>query len=664
MKNLLLIQFLLVLLVFYGTCEAQKQSGRIAGKVSDRDTKEGVAFASVQLMRGELPVQQVVANFNGDFTFRALLPGRYSVKGFSIGYTLDSVKNILVKAGQTKKVEVVLAPEVKTTQEVVVMEYKRRLIAADEGMKVSLSAEEIAKIPTRNVNKATRTKAHQAGVNIRGNRTTDNAVFVNGVRQFGASLPPAENQEEYAHTADNSFQNTKRHPLSTFCIDVDKTSYSNVRRMLNEGHLPTPDAVRIEEMVNYFEYEYPQPEGDLPFSVTTEYTDCPWNRDHHILHIGLQGRKVAMDKMPPNNLVFLIDVSGSMDEPDKLPLVKSSLRLLVNQLRPVDRVAMVVYAGAAGVVLPPTPGHEKEKILHALESLNAGGSTAGGEGIELAYKLAKENQVDPGNNRIILATDGDFNVGVSSEGDLEHLIEDKRKDHIFLSVLGFGTGNYKDSKMELLADKGNGNYAYIDNLTEGHKVLVKEMGGTLLTIAKDVKLQLEFNPRVVKAYRLVGYENRMLEDKDFNDDAKDAGELGAGHTVTALYEIIPAGSAEETDSVDALKYQAAATSGSSTGANTELMTLKLRYKAPRGLRSRLITHVQRAERKELVKASENCRFSCSVAEFGMLLRDSRYKGRSDFDEVLSIARDAKGKDTEGYRAEFIRLVAMAEDLRR
>ncbi len=394
------------------------------------------------------------------------------------------------------------------------------------------------------------------------------------------------NTEEYGRFEENVFLTAADNPLSTFSIDVDRASYSNVRRFLRDGQRPPRDAVRIEEMVNYFTYDYPQPPAGQPFSITTEVARAPWNEGHRLLLIGLQGRRIKTADLPPNNLVFLIDVSGSMESPDKLPLIKRSLELLVGQLRPQDRVAIVVYAGNAGLVLPSTPGSDKGLISAAIEQLEAGGSTAGGEGINLAYQIAKENFLENGNNRVILATDGDFNVGVTSDGELERLIEQKRRDRIFLTVLGFGTGNIKDSKMELLADKGNGNYAYVDTLAEARKVLVEEMGATLFTIAKDVKVQIEFNPAHVAAYRLIGYENRLLRKEDFNNDAKDAGDIGAGHSVTALYEIVPPGAeVVGQGSVDPLKYQKA----TAAAASPEMLTLKLRYKEPDSERSELIT---------------------------------------------------------------------------
>ena len=463
------------------------------------------------------------------------------------------------------------------------------------------------------------------------------------------------NTEEYATVHENIFLSPGNNPLSTFSIDVDAASYSNMRRFLNNGQKPPIDAVRIEEMVNYFNYDYKQPKGDAPFSINTEISQAPWNTQHKLVHIGLQGKKIATENLPASNLVFLIDVSGSMSSHNKLPLLKSGYKMLVDQLRPQDRVAIVVYAGAAGKVLPSTPGSQKETILGALDKLQAGGSTAGGAGIKLAYEIAKRNFVEDGNNRIVLATDGDFNIGASSNGEMERLIEEKRKSGIYLTVLGFGMGNYKDSKMEILADKGNGNYAYIDTMKEAKKVLVNEFGGTLFTIAKDVKIQVEFNPEKVQAYRLIGYENRKLNNEDFNDDKKDAGELGSGHTVTALYEIIPAGvESNFIKSVDKLKYQKQ--KGASSSFGKEIMNLKLRYKKPDEAKSQLIEQALIDNAIALDKTSDNFQWSSAVASFGMLLRDSEFKGNSSREQILQLANNAKGKDENGYRAEFIQLV--------
>jgi Ca-activated chloride channel homolog len=489
-----------------------------------------------------------------------------------------------------------------------------------------------------------------------------------GIKDEAVSVPPQNelqeksfDTEDYDNIIENKFLAAIQNPLSTFSIDVDEAAYSNVRRYLENGSMPPAGAVRIEEMINYFDYSYPKPVNGDPFTVNTEISECPWNPQHKLIHIGLQGKEIPVDNLPPSNMVFLVDVSGSMDEPNKLPLVQASMNMLVDQLREKDKVAIVVYAGNAGLVLPSTSGVNKIKIKEAINNLEAGGSTAGGEGIKLAYKTAKENFIAKGNNRIILATDGDFNVGVSSDDELVRLIEQERKSGVFLSVLGYGMGNYKDNKMQQLADKGNGNHSYIDNINEARKVLVNEFGSTLFTIAKDVKIQIEFNPSKVQAYRLVGYENRMLAHEDFNDDLKDAGELGSGHTVTALYEVIPLGVKDDfTKSVDPLKYQSNEKKIFST--TDEILTIKLRYKKPDEDISKLITHAVMDNHIALTNTSDNFRFSAAVAEFGLLLRSSDYKQQSSYNQVISMAKSAKGIDGNGYRAEFIRLVQSATSL--
>jgi Ca-activated chloride channel family protein len=474
------------------------------------------------------------------------------------------------------------------------------------------------------------------------------------------------NREGYDPIVENPFLAVTDNPLSTFSIDVDAASYSNVRRILNSGHLPDAGAVRIEEMVNYFSYEYAQPTGKDPFAVHTELAVCPWNTKHQLVLIGLQGKKTDASELPASNLTFLIDVSGSMFSPDKLPLVKASLKLLVDQLRPQDRVAIVAYAGNAGLVLPATAGNREITIKEAIDRLEAGGSTAGGAGIQLAYKIAKENFIKDGNNRVILCTDGDFNVGLSSDDALERMIEEERKSGVFLTVLGYGTGNYQDAKMQKLADKGNGNHAYIDGINEAKKVLINEFGGTLFTIAKDVKLQVEFNPAKVKGYRLIGYENRMLTKEDFNDDAKDAGDLGSGHTVTAIYELIPPGvDIPKAGKVDSLRYQVMPTiktTARQAKYSDEVMTVKLRYKEPDGDKSSLLSYPVAGNAVAIEKATDNFRFAAAVASFGMLLRNSDYKGAASYDLVKSMADKALGKDIEGYRKEFLQLVGIASGI--
>lgn len=472
------------------------------------------------------------------------------------------------------------------------------------------------------------------------------------------------NTEGYAAVNENGFKNVKNNPLSTFSIDVDNASYSNIRRFINMGELPPADAVRIEEMINYFKYDYPEPKGEHPFSVYTELAVCPWNNKHQLLHVGLRGKSIDKSSLPPSNLVFLIDVSGSMGDPNKLPLLKSAFSLLVNELRAQDRVAIVVYAGAAGLVLESTPGNMKEEILAAIDNLEAGGSTAGGAGLKLAYAQAEKNFIKGGNNRIILATDGDFNVGESSNGGMERLVEQKRELGVFITVLGFGMGNVKDDKMELIADKGNGNYSYIDNLQEARKVLVREFGGTLFTIAKDVKFQIEFNPAKVESYRLIGYENRLLNDEDFNDDTKDAGEMGAGHNVTALYELIPSGSDERIPSIDPLKYQVSKSNDYKENyLSDEYLTIKLRYKKPDGNISILLEKPVKGYINDLDEASDNLRFAAAVSEFGMILRNSEFKGNATLEGASKLAKSSRGNDEDGYRSELIRLINTVKDMR-
>ncbi|WP_203296616.1 vWA domain-containing protein [Luteirhabdus pelagi] len=483
-------------------------------------------------------------------------------------------------------------------------------------------------------------------------------VRIRGASSFSSgsyvqSQNRVSNNESYARIEENNFKNVKTSPLSTFSIDVDKAGYSNIRRMINHGQQIPEDAVKIEEMVNYFAYNYPQPKKNEPFSITTDVATSPWNKDTKLVRIGLKGKDISTQNTPASNLVFLIDVSGSMDSPNKLGLLKSAFSVLVDQLREEDKVSIVVYAGAAGMVLSPTMGSEKQKIMNAVNNLSAGGSTAGGAGIQLAYKVAEEQFIKNGNNRVILATDGDFNVGAASDRAMETMIEEKRKSGVFLTCLGFGMGNYKDSKMETLADKGNGNHAYIDTMQEAKKVLGTEFFGTIYTIAKDVKLQVEFNPAKVAAYRLIGYENRLLNDEDFNDDTKDAGELGSGHTVTALYEIIPVGvKSKYLKKIDGLKY----TNVQSNNGSNELLTVKFRYKEPDGDVSKLIVKTLRDTNRNIEKTSEDFQFSAAVALFGQQLRDSEFISDKNAQTVVDLAEAGRGTDKEGYRAEFIRLV--------
>ncbi|MDR1730259.1 MAG: von Willebrand factor type A domain-containing protein [Prevotellaceae bacterium] len=470
------------------------------------------------------------------------------------------------------------------------------------------------------------------------------------------------NSEEYSNHAENRFLPAADQPLSTFSLDVDAASYGNMRRMVNQGQLPPKDAVRVEELINYFSYDYQQPTDGHPVKIVTETAVCPWNAKHKLLRIGVKAKEIPSEKLPAANFVFLIDVSGSMEGATRLELVKSSLKLLVNNLRDNDRVAIVVYAGAAGEALSSTAGTDRQKIIDAIGNLTAGGSTAGGAGIQLAYKIAEKNFIPNGNNRIILCTDGDFNVGVSSNSELEELIESKRKTGVFLTVLGYGMGNYKDSKLQTLAQKGNGNHAYIDNIQEANKVLVNEFGSTMYTVAKDVKIQVEFNPDHVNSYRLVGYESRLLNKEDFNDDTKDAGELGSGHTVTALYEIIPVGVENTYGGVDKLKYRKNNKPElASTDYSSELLTVKLRYKKPDKSKSRKM-EIPVAVNDDKKLSSEDFNFAMAVAMFGQLLKDSDFKGDATYPKVIDLARKGIGEDKYGYRKEFIRLAEAVNQL--
>ena len=471
----------------------------------------------------------------------------------------------------------------------------------------------------------------------------------------------AVNTEEYKSISENGFKQVGESPLSTFSIDVDPASYSNMRRFINRGELPPADAIRTEELVNYFSYDYPKPTGNDPVKITVEAGTCTWNTAHRLVRIGLKAKEIPTEQLPASNLVFLIDVSGSMWGANRLDLLKSSLKLLVNNLRNKDKVAIVTYAGSAGVKLEATSGGDKQKIREAIDELTAGGSTAGGAGIHLAYQIAKKNFISDGNNRIILCSDGDFNVGVSSAEGLEQLIEKERKSGVHLTVLGYGMGNYKDKKIQVLAEKGNGNHAYIDNLQEANRVLVGEFGATLHTVAKDVKLQVEFNPSQVQAYRLIGYESRLLKDEDFNNDAKDAGDMGAGHTVTAFYEVIPAGVKNEyVGKVDDLKYQKKEKMTLKPTGSDELLTVKLRYKAPDKDVSRKMELPFVDNKGDSV--SSDFRFASAVAMFGQLLRDSDFKGTADYDKVIKLAKQGLNNDERGYRREFIRLVEAAKGL--
>ncbi len=612
MKNSLKI---FAILILSAVMISFTESRNITGKVSD---DQGKVLAGVSVsVKGS--ANGTITDLNGNY--KITVKDQDKVLVFSLAGYQSVEKNI----GDKSIINVTMSPEI--------------VLIEDLELKAYGDKKERASMPA----------SYAAG------KAYDQASFQRYNNNF--------NTEGYASINENGYKSVKNNPLSTFSIDVDNASYTNIRRFINNGSLPPADAVRIEEMINYFKYDYPEPNGEHPFSVYTELAICPWNGKHQLLQVGLRGKSIDKTSLPPSNLVFLIDVSGSMEDPNKLPLLKSAFGLLVNELRPHDHVAIVVYAGAAGLVLESTPGNKKEVIMSAIDNLEAGGSTAGGAGLKLAYNEAEKNFVKGGNNRIILATDGDFNVGESSNGGMERLVEEKRELGVFITVLGFGMGNYKDDKMEIIADKGNGNYAYIDNLQEARRVLVREFGGTLFTIAKDVKFQLEFNPAKVESYRLIGYENRLLNDEDFNDDTKDAGEMGSGHMVTALYEIVQTGSGEKIPSIDPLKYQQSRSNVREENYSDELLTIKVRYKKPDGATSMLLEKPVRGNADIIEEASDNLRFAAAVVEFGMILRESEFKGTSTLDSAAKLARSAKGEDEDGYRSEMIRLIATAKDLR-
>ena len=619
------------------------ESRNITGKVTSIEDGNGIPGVNV-IIKGT--TIGTVTDMDGKFEI--LINSNADILVFSsVGYLKEEIA-----IGEKSIIDISLRPDTRQLEEVVVIGYSTQKKSDITGSVSVISSKK---------------RSRKGARSPKFKRSTPSPNVTSGAA-YGYYSPNDQqviqhNTEGYSTINENSFLTTNQNPLSTFSIDVDVASYANMRRFINNGSRPPKDAVRIEEMINYFTYDYPQPKGEDPFSVNTEISVAPWNSEHRLVHIGLQGKKIPTENLPASNLVFLIDVSGSMSSSNKLPLLKSSFKLLVDELRPEDKVAIVVYAGAVGVVLPSTSGEKKDVIISALDRLQAGGSTAGGAGIELAYKIAQNNFIQGGNNRVILATDGDFNVGSSSNAEMERLIEKKRESGVFLTTLGYGMGNYKDDKMEILANKGNGNYAYIDNIQEAKKTLVNEFGGTLFTIAKDVKLQIEFNPTKVQAYRLIGYENRMLADEDFNDDKKDAGELGSGHTVTALYEIIPVGvTSEFIRNVDELKYQTNQKITPVAATSNEIMTVKFRYKKPNGSKSRLIQKSVMDHSTELNVTSENFRWSAAVAAYGMILRDSEFKGNSNRNLVIDLAKSARGEDKEGYRAEFIRLVKSSQFL--
>jgi Ca-activated chloride channel family protein len=625
-----LLAFSIVVCLLVSLSAMTQDRATIAGVVVDPANRP-VPGVTVVVIGPEQ--RQVVTNERGEFSIGGLRPGRYQVQFVLNGFkTLTTAFDLA--AGETRR----LTPQ---------------MVAGALTEKVSIDA-------TLPANKPQGPATLAESVSVGG--LTARQAYGTASRMAAAPMPliryPFPGGESYGLINENPFRRVAAEPLSTFSVDVDTASYANVRRFINDGALPPVDAVRIEELVNYFRYDYAPPDSNTPFSLTTELAECPWNPKHRLALIGLQGRELPDGDVPARNLVFLIDVSGSMQSADKLPLVRNAMRMLTDILTERDRVAIVVYAGSSGLVLPSTRGDDRGRIHNAIAELEAGGSTNGGEGIQLAYKAARDHFIRGGINRVILATDGDFNVGITDQGSLVRLIEEQRASGVFLSVLGVGTGNLKDSTMEMLADKGNGNYSYLDSLQEARKVLVREAGSTLITIAKDVKLQIEFNPTHVAGYRLIGYENRMLRNEDFNDDKKDAGEIGAGHSVTALYEIVPAGVPVPEGNVDTLKYQQPPQPTPNASSN-ELLTVKLRYKDPTGDESKLIS---RTIPNKVEPPSANLGFASAVSELGMLLRQSKYAPAASFDTAIARARKFRGADPDGYRAEFVKLAELAASL--
>ena len=648
----------------------------LSGKVTDSKSGEVLIFATVKVFQAGKFIQGTETDIDGNYFFSAPPVGLIDIEVQYVGYEAIMIKNFEIKLGKDHRLDLKMNIDNNILNEVQIVAYKVPLVEIDNTSQgTTITAEKIRNLPTKSVDAITTTAAGNSSstgseISVRGSRSNETVYFLDGVRVNGNSVPQSEisnntpNTESYTKINENQFKFVTDEPLSTFALDVDRAAYSNVRRMLNYGQLPPADAVRIEEMINYFQYNYPAPKDKDIIGVTTNFTDCPWNKELKLLHVGVQSKKMDVKKMPLSNIVFLIDVSGSMSDDNKLPLVIASCKILLEQLRPDDKVAIVTYAGQAGVALQSTKASEKAKIIAALDGLESGGSTAGAQGIITAYQIAKENFITKGNNRVILATDGDFNVGISDNQSLEKLIEEKRSTGIFLSVLGYGMGNYQDDKMQILADKGNGNHAYIDNMQEANKVLHNEFGGTMYTIAKDVKFQIEFNPATVSYYRLVGYENRMLNKEDFNNDAKDGGELGLGHQMTAIYEIgTTASAADGILSVDPLKYQSNSNKDKNLGNLDELATIKFRYKEPDADKSKKWEQVIKNTLVSQSELNDDVRFAIAVAYGGLLLRDGQTLSSKSFAPMIDMATAAKGKDDDGYRNEFIKLMRVADGIK-
>ena len=610
-----LVSFILIACCFAG-------SGNLKGRITEGKGKP-LSGVTIIVLEDSL---SAITDKNGYYEIKNISAGSHNVKIFKVGYSFKVLRNVIIDKQKTHILDVKLDTDL-TLHQVVVLDKKLKIEESKANLPDLQNSESIGPL----------------------------YFIAGGFESSYRSNPP--NTEEYNKITDNIFKDVLKNPLSTFSADVDYGSYSNARRFLLQGKLPPKDAVRVEEFINYFQYDYPKPNNEHPLAIYTELSKCPWNKSNILLHIGIKGRELEAKNQKPSNLVFLIDVSGSMMPENKLPLLKRAFKMFTENLSDNDIVSIVVYAGSTGLVLPATRGNDKYKIIDALDRLQAGGSTAGGAGMVLAYKTAEENFIAEGNNRVMWATDGDFNVGVSNTGELVRFLEEKRSKGIFLTVLGFGEGNIKDNRLEQLADNGNGQYAFIDNILEAKKVLVDEIGATLFTIAKDVKIQVEFNPALVKEYRLVGYENRLLNAEDFNNDKKDAGEIGSGHSVTALYEVVPRKDNTKFSNDD-LRYQDVSIKNSS-GFHNEIGNIKIRYKLPTEDKSKLITKVVT---KEIVKPTANFKFAAAVAMFGMHLRDSEFKGDTNLDLILNLAENGIGKDKTEYCSEFVKLVKLSANL--
>lgn len=643
-------------------------STSIEGKVRDSKTGEAIAFGSVELYRNGVLITGASTDLDGNYFIANVQAGIYDMEASYVGYAPQRQTGIVISAGKVNRVNFDISDDaILLDLGVEIKAYKVPFFNWDHTTQgKTITQDYIRNLPTKQINGIQTTNtgisSRDGGdISVRGSRSNETVYFLDGVRVTGSQIPQSEttNTESYEKIKENSFYSTEHESVSTFALDVDKAAYSNVRRFIENDEQPPVDAVRIEEMINYFPYAYPEPKGKDILAVQTQLTACPWNDDLELLHLGVQSKKMDISAMPLSNLVFLLDVSGSMQADNKLPLVIESMKILINQLRPDDRVAIVTYEGNASVPLLSTKIAEKDKIMTVLDQLQAGGSTAGAQGIITAYEIAVQNFIKEGNNRVILATDGDFNVGVADNKSLEKLIEEKRNTGVFLSVLGYGMGNYKDDKLQILADKGNGNHAYIDDKDEAIKVLASEFGGTMYTLAKDVKFQIEFNPAVVQHYRLVGYENRLLAKEDFNNDQKDGGELGMGHQMTAIYEIIR----HETLDVDILKYSPEQKTKKEGKFLDELATIKFRYKDPNGIKSKKWEQVIKNQLTNLDDVSDDVRFSLAVAHGSLILRNTETVFDKSIEGVIRMATQATKNDDSQHKKEFISLMELVAELK-